>query len=189
MNSREITLTYLNIRQSITILLSKLFFVDFLAVILVVFSYYSIVKGGEISNYRTEFTPMFLLIFATLGILKIVADIYVVLQWLFEYYEITPTFISHKRGVIFRTEERYQLDNVREIAISDSLLGEIFNFGTITVYDLRRQKYFDMYLIHNPQRYAKVLSKLKPNIELKNEETILVTFKKGWNFRKNRAII
>lgn len=184
MNPKEITLTYLNIRQSITILLAKLFFVDFLTAVLVVFSYYSIVKGGEITNYKTEYTPIFLLIFATLGILKIAADIYVVLQWLFEYYEITPTFISHKKGVIFRAEEKYQLNNVREIAISDSLLGEIFNFGTITVYDLRRQKYFDMYLIHNPQRYAEVLSKLKPNIELKNEETVLVQFRKGWNFGK-----
>ena len=184
MINREITLTYLNIRQSISILLAKLFFIDFIAAILVIFSYYSIVKGGEISNYRPEYTTIFIAVFTVLGFLKIVFDFYVVLRWLFEYYEITPDYINHKSGVIFRKEEKYRLDNVRAMEVYDSFVGEILNFGTITLYDIRLHKYLDMYLIHNPSRYAKILTLLKPHIEIKKEETFPFVRSGEWKFGK-----
>lgn len=179
---KEITLTYINIRQSISILLGKLFFVDFITISLILFFYYLLIRGSEFTGYRVEYVSIFSVLFLILGIFKLMLDIYVVLKWLNEYYEITPDYISHKKGVIFRKEEKYRLDNVREMRVSDSLLGEILNYGTISLYDIRLQKYLDMYLIHNPDRYVRILSQLKPNIEIKRETIIPIVRKGEWRF-------
>lgn len=166
---KQITLTYLNIRQSIAILLARLFLVDFLMAFLVILSYFMVVTGGNFINYTSANTPLFLTIFIALGIIKIATSSYVILQWLNEYYEITPDYVVHKKGIIFKKSEQYRLNNVRAMDVEDSFLGEMFNFATITLYDIRLQKYLDMYLIHNPRRYAKVLQELRPHLETRKD--------------------
>ena len=167
--AREITLTYLNVRQSIAILISRLILIDVLVAILIIISYVALITGGNLINYNEANTPMFLSIFTVLGIIKVVISAYVVLEWLNEYYEITPDHIVHKSGIIFRKTEQYRLDHVRGMDVADSFLGEIFNFATVTLYDIRMNKYLDMYLIHNARRYAKVLKQLRPHIEMRED--------------------
>ena len=169
MDSHKITLTYLNIRQSISILLAKLVLTDLLLASIVIGLYYLLVQGGEFTRFAAGNLYLFLTIFGTVGLVKILFTIYVVLKWLFEYYEITPDNIIHKSGIFFRKKEQYDLNLVREMTVQDSFWGEIFNFGTITLYDIRLNKYLDMYLIHNPQRYANVLKQLRPDIEMQKD--------------------
>jgi hypothetical protein len=121
---------------------------------------------------------VFIVTFGFLGIMKIVFDIYIILKWLHEYYEITPENVIHKKGIIFRKTEQYGLDKVRMMDIQDSFIGELFNFATITLYDIRLNKYLDMYLIHNPDRYANILKKLRPHIEVKKDRVWLPFLKR-----------
>lgn len=167
MKGNKITFTYLNIRQSIVILLAKLIVTDFMLAGLVIGFYLVLVRGGNMLGTMLANTELFLLIFGLIGFAKILLTVYIVLLWLNEYYEITPESVVHRTGIIFSESELYDLDFVRAMEIRDSFLGEIFNFATITLYDLRMNKYLDMYLIHNPQRYAKVLKELRPTIEIK----------------------
>ncbi len=173
MADKAIYLTFLNIRHSISILLLKLVFIDFLAAALLIASYFSLLSGQDLLGVHLIDPPIFLTVFGILGIFKVFTTIYVVLQWLYEYYEITPDEIVHKNGIIFRKVEKYRFDNVRAVSLSENFIGEMLNFGTITLYDLRMQKYLDMYLIHNPSRYFKVIKSLNPNIEYKTEDTIV----------------
>lgn len=169
-SNKQITLTYLNIRQSIAILIAKLVLIDLIMAAIVIGSYFFIIQGAQYLHTTSLNTSLFLLVFAVAGIIKILIDIYVVLLWLNEYYEITPEYIVHKYGLFYRKQEHYRLDHVRAIDVDDSLLGEIFNFATITLYDIRLNKYLDMYLIHNARRYAKVLKELRPHLELKEDK-------------------
>lgn len=169
----KITLTHLNIRQSISILIAKLFLTDLLSVVIIVSFYFALVGGEQITNFAFSNTPIFLIAFILLGILKVATDAYIVLSWLNEYYEITPEHILHKKGIIFRKTEQYRLDHIRGMHIHDTLLGEIFNFGTISLFDIRLSKYLDMYMIHNPRRYVHVIKELKPDIETKRDRTNL----------------
>lgn len=118
---------------------------------------------------------VFLSLLALTGLVKIIITSYVVLLWLNEYYEITPEYIYYKKGIIFKKKEQYRIDHIRRIKVEDSFLGEIFNFATITLYDIRFNKYLDMFLIHNARRYAKVLQQIKPEIEIK-EDHVWVPF-------------
>lgn len=173
MTDHLITLTHLNVRQSIAILLTKLVIVDLLLAILVVGSYFLIVQAEILVQDVSRNPVLFLITFSGLGITKIILTVYIVLQWLNEYYEITPEAVIHKKGVINRTTERYTLDKIRRITIEDTFLGEMLNFATISLYDLRLNKTLDMYLIHNPDRYAKILKTLKQELETRTDRKML----------------
>ncbi len=169
----KITLTHLNIRESITILLAKLILVDLLSSVVVVSLYLVVVKGGDLTHFASESTLIFLVVFAIMGVIKLGFSIYIVLLWLNEYYEITPETVVHKSGIIFRKTQTYRLEEIRLMDVQEGFLGELFNFGTITLYDTFLNRFMDMYLIHNPHRYAKVLKKLRPNLETKKDRVNL----------------
>lgn len=171
----RITLSYLNIRQSISILIARLVLIDLLLAALVIGAYFLIVQIGFFRQSPEYDSIFFVSIFALTGLVKILITAYVVLLWLNEYYEITPEYIYYKKGLIFKTTEQYRIDHIRRIVVEDSFIGEMFNFATITLYDIRFQKYLDMYLIHNARRYAKVLQQLKPEIEIK-EDRVWIPF-------------
>jgi hypothetical protein len=173
MNHQKITLTHINIRQSIIIMISKLILNDILLAFLVIGFYFVLVQGDTIIRDVSRNSALFLWVFVGFGVLKVGMNIYVIHQWLNEYYEITPEAIIHKRGLIFRKTEKYNLDKVRRIRIEDTLLGEIFNFATISFYDIRLNKFLDLYLIHNPDRYANILRVLKPELEIQTDKVRL----------------
>lgn len=177
----KITLTYLNIRQSIAILLAKLVLTDILFASVVIVLYFTLVRGEALLGVSFINPPLFLISFAVIGIIKIIITTYVVLKWLNEYYEITPEVVIHKSGLIFRKTEQYDLDKVRMMDIGDTFLGELFNFATITLYDIRLNKYLSMYLIHDPERYAHVLNILLPHIEIKKDKVRLPFMPKRQN--------
>jgi hypothetical protein len=109
---------------------------------------------------------------------KLLLSTYTILLWLNEYYEITPEFVSHRKGIVHRTQEKYKLENLRKIIVNNTLFGEMFNFGTVSFFDIRLNKYLDMYLIHNPDRYANIFKKLIPDIEVKEDRIWLPYMKK-----------
>lgn len=176
MTDHKITLTHLNVRQSIAMLLAKLIVTDLILAFIVVGFYFLLVQAEQFSFDAAKSTTWFLVSFGLAGIVKIGLSIYIVLEWLNEYYEITPDAIIHKRGIISRKAERYNLDKVRAIDIHDSFLGELCNYATVTLYDIRLNKYLDMYLIHNPGRYARILLTLRPRLEMKSEHMRIPVF-------------
>lgn len=178
--NKEITLTYLNIRQSISILVAKLIFMDFITAIFVLVAYFGIVTGGSWINFDAANTILFLVTFIIIGLVKVFVGVWAILLWLNEYYEITPEYIYHKQGIFFRKTEKHRIDHVRTMEVKDTFLGEIFNFGTISLYEIRLQKYLDMNYVHNPRRYARVIKQLRPNIETK-EDFIRILRREGEN--------
>lgn len=184
MEDLKITLTYLNIRQSIIILLMKIISADFVLAALVIGCYWLLTIIENYADITFARTFIFLVILGTTGVIKIVLTIYVVLQWLNEYYEITPEYIYHKKGIIFRQEKQFRIDQIRRLDVRDSLIGEIFNFATISVFDQRLNRLLDMYLIHNPIRYIKILQQLKPTVEVEDEKTRLPFLPKNQLYTK-----
>ncbi len=170
---QKITLTHLNVRQSIFILLAKLVFADLVLALVVIGLYFIVVQCGDYTRFASESTLIFLVTFGIMGIIKIALSAYIVLMWLNEYYEITPETVVHKSGIIFKKTEKYRLEEIREMDLQEGILGEMFQFGTITLYDPFLNKSLDMYLIHNPRRYARILKKLRPGLETKKDRVDL----------------
>jgi hypothetical protein len=173
MPESKITLTHVNIRQSITILLAKLIATDFILAALVIGFYWFLTQVENYLGIAFARTFIFLIMLGVSGVIKIWLTIWVVLMWLNEYYEITPEYIYHKKGIIFRQTNEYRIDQMRRVEIKDSFLGEIFNFATVSIFDLRLNKFIELYLIHNPTRYITILKELRPSIETEEDHTRL----------------
>lgn len=158
-SDNNITVTHINIRESISILVLKLLALDFIAAIFTML-FFAVTSFNPNASIAEKILSYNMLFFVLLGIFKILFTVYVVLLWLNEYYEMTPTSVLHKRGLLFREVQRFQLEDVRTIRLYQGLLGKLFNFGTIELQDIRRNKRVEMYLIHNPQRYVRILESL-----------------------------
>lgn len=165
MDENAISVSHINIRLSISILLLKLIFLEIIAAILVIIFHTSlfILTTENVSDYgiRTFMIPVFVTIIS----LKLIGTIFVIIQWVNEYYEISKTMLYHRKGVLFKSEEKYPLEHISYVEINQGIFGRLFNFGSISLYDRRRNKYEDMYLIHNPMRYARVIELLLPQAD------------------------
>jgi len=111
-------------------------------------------------------------VFCGFLVIKMLFSVYIVLQWINEYYEITPTVIYHRSGVIFKKEEKYILGHIRMVEVFQSFYGRLLNFGTIGLFDYRRNKYEDMFMIHNPMRYSAIIETLIPNSDGKKKTIV-----------------
>lgn len=166
----KIYVGHINIRQSIFFLMLKLIILDvmaaFLAIVYFIFASNKLtldVAGNIISSHGLTF-------FLTLFIAKITLSIYAILEWINEYYEIWPNLVIHKRGFIFKHEERHPYTHIKSIKVEQGFLGKNFGFGTITFYDWYLEKYTFLYLIHNPLKYFNIIENLIPRTE---EEKLL----------------
>lgn len=173
----HITLTHLNVRQSISILIAKLIVIDLIMAVVVALFFIAITQSESLIKDISLNDDILLVALLFIGIFKVFMSCYVILSWLNEYYELTPEYILHKHGIIFRKTEHYRLNHVREMKIGESFFGNLLNYATITLYEIRLQKYLDMYLIHNARRYAKVIKELRPQIEMK-EDSVWIPFKR-----------
>jgi hypothetical protein len=94
---------------------------------------------------------------------------YIIFEWLEEYYEIYPREVIHKKGIIFKNEQRYILKHIGSVTLLQGIWGRIFNFGTIKLYDWLLGKDTYLYLIHNPIKYHAVLKELLTETDKEKE--------------------
>jgi len=161
----KIIVNHINIRQSISILIIKLIVVDIFAAILVGVVYVFL-NFGEVGSYLgIDPTAATFIVFASLAFIKLSISWYIVLDWISEYYELRPTCIIYRHGIIFTKEEKINFTDIRKIAVKQGLMGKFLNYGTIEVYDFLMQKSLNAYLIHNPLRYENLLADLIPEVE------------------------
>lgn len=164
-NAPGIMVTHLTVRQSITILILKLILIDIITAIVFLISH-SILFNTQISsdlniNQTVYNTAIFLfLIFA-----KIFLTIYLVFEWLNEYYEIKPNAIIYKRGIIFRKVKKHDLVLIRAAKVERGLFARLLNYGSINLYDIRLNQEMKLYLIHNPIKYLHILESIIPDLE------------------------
>lgn len=163
----KIVVTHITIRQSISFLLLKLVLIEVIAVVGVIFLYLMVVSTSAVDNFLTLSvpSPVVISIFLFITVIKMFIVIFVIIQWLNEYYEITPKEVIHKSGLIYKREERHTLDHLGSLEVQQGIFGRIFNYGTIRLFNWALERNVDLYLIHNPMKYHKILSTLLPEAD------------------------
>jgi hypothetical protein len=164
-DEKRIYVDHVTIRQSIFFLLLKLLTLEGLAGIGLITFYtvillpnLTIAMGNTFYNYVVPF-------FIVMAVIKMGIMVFVIIQWLEEYYEINPQDIIHKQGLIFKREERFMLKHLGTITLQQGALGSIFHYGTINLYDWVDGRHIHMYLIHNPRKYHKLLQRIVPEAD------------------------
>lgn len=155
MTKGKLYVSHINVRLSISILLFKLVVLEIISFVVILLLQTFLLINSNFGIFSEEF--MNILLYILLDALKIGATVYIILEWLNEYYEITDKVIYHRRGFLFKSEEKIPLEQVALVEVNQSIFGRAFNFGTISLFDRRRNKYDDLYMIHNPMRYAQII--------------------------------
>jgi len=124
--NKKIYVTHINIRQSIFFLMLKLIFLDAMAAFLAII-YFPLASNKYMPEvFNSTILSYGLAFFLTLFIAKVAITIYVIMLWLNEYYEIWPNAIIHKRGFIFKKEERHPLSHIRSLKVQQGFFGRNF---------------------------------------------------------------
>lgn len=160
-----IGLKYVTVRQSISFLLLRLLCIDLIAASGMVLTYYVFLTASDITRYGTNIMYIGMPLFITLVFVKMIITIYVVLQWVNEYYKITPNEVIHKRGFFMKREEANKFEHLSSLRLEQGFLGRIFNYGTIRLTNFVTEKNVYLYLIHNPTKYKEVLDELMPALD------------------------
>jgi membrane protein YdbS with pleckstrin-like domain len=161
----KIFVDHINIRQSIFFLMLKLIFLDVIVAFLEI-TYFVVITNKNLSDILSGMIPAYNLSFLLVLIfIKIGLTVYVIMEWINEYYEIWPNWILHKSGFIIKNEERHPFSHIKSIKVERGLMGRTFGFGTITIYDWYLEKYQSLYLIHNPIKYFNIIESLIPRTE------------------------
>jgi len=153
----EISVSHVNIRQSISILVMKIIFLEFMGLITFLMS--CRIVGCEES-------PLFIQIASILiSGFKLTLFIYTIYRWVTEYYEITPYKVIHRKGLFFQKKEMYYFKHISAVNYDQSFFGRMFNYGSLTLHDWELEKDVCLYLVHNPKKYYLLLKKLNPSMD------------------------
>lgn len=154
---------HINIRQSISIILLKLVLLEVLFASGFLFVYFSFGNELVVRSVMGLVESLFGWIFLFLVFVKIYITIYIILDWLNMYYEVNGEYIYLRKGVIWTTEQKFAIANFGDVTLEQNLMGRIFNFGNIRIFDTELKRDFLLYLIHNPNKYYEILSSISPS--------------------------
>lgn len=159
---KDITVTHITIRQSISLLLLKLVLIEAIAAGALI-AFHAILFTTNVESQLPEGVSLFNIpVFLTLVAIKTFVTFFVIFQWLEECYEITPKEIIHKRGFFFKHEDRHSLNHLVSLKVYQGIFGKLFNYGTLTMFNWAKNKEVSLYLIHNPKKYLHILEHLLP---------------------------
>ncbi len=164
-NGRIITVTHINVRQSISFLILKLLAIELIAAVLILAYYVPISQSNTVFNLFEIPLSFNIILFVLLVLSKMYFSFLVIFQWLNEYYEISPTKIVHRNGLIFRHEDHYVFIHISSVNLEQNLFGRILNYGTIALYDRFDKKMKYLYLIHNPIKHFHIIESLLPQLD------------------------
>lgn len=162
----KIYVTNISIHQSIFFLLLKLLAIEIIAAIGVIAFHWFILSTYIFTNTPSSLQIFTIPFFIVLVLLKIFIMGYVIIQWLEEYYEISPREVIHRKGLFFKKEQRFTLKHLGKVTVQQNLLGRIFNYGSLTLYDWVTENNVELYLIHNPLKYHRILEEIAPEADL-----------------------
>ena len=155
---KDIIVTHLTIRQIIFFMLLKLIVIELFSLLTIVAFLYFMPQVPFVND--SLFFSIPILIVAE--IIKSIFVFYVIFQWLEESYEITPVHVIHKRGYLIKREDKFIFEHIGSVEIEQGVLGKIFNYGTLKLYNWAKEEFILLYLIHNPIKYYNILKKLVP---------------------------
>lgn len=121
-----------HIRESIMLLVCKIF----LAFLFLDGIYITALFILSINPWSQYYSPIFnSLIFGFLVkfLLHLSIIFYIVLRWATTVYYISERQIILHSGIIDVDEDIYELSHIRTVKLHQSILGKIFNYGTIVV--------------------------------------------------------
>ncbi len=150
--SQEIHIEPLQIRGSTVVLIFKLIAIRIIFVLVrllirIPLPYLGLEKSTLEMLYMWD-----TYVIVALAVVEITIVIYIAIQWVHEYYEIRPKEIIHNKGFLFQKEEIYNCEHIQLFDLDQSMVGKLFDYGTITLYSPALEDRIHIINISRPAR-------------------------------------
>jgi|GEM_PF-4610394 len=96
-------------------------------------------------------------------VIYIVMVVYMLLSWSKHYYVINSQAVLMYDGIIFSKSKSYDMAGVESIEVDQGLIGKIFNFGTLKLFNPRLAKEITFHRIPDPNQEAGFIHGMHPN--------------------------
>src|SRR6185437_10156166 len=120
---KKIYVTHVNIRLSISFLLLKLASAELFAGVLMVTWLLGLAYYLHYVAIMQQIVRFGYGIFIFLVLIKTSLTLFLILQWLNEYYEISADMIKYRRGIIFRRVDDYPTADIKFIDVEQGIFG------------------------------------------------------------------
>lgn len=167
-NGKRLKVRHIIIRKAPILLLARLI------IVLLVFSVFHllltfIIVEVDGSTFGRILSATQLLLF----VITILWMTYLIFMWRNEYYKVEKKGIVHRKGVLYRRERSYSCSNVESITLRQDLIGKIFRYGTIVLYDPALKKKIYLRNITRPVRSVAVLKDVYLHIKTDTPQTFI----------------
>jgi membrane protein YdbS with pleckstrin-like domain len=102
-------------------------------------------------------------IFMTLTLL---VSIYLLFRWWRNYYLVGEEKVTHREGIFWVRRKAVRFPTLHYLSLQQSLIGRIFNFGTILLRSSETREEIQLKKIPRPQYYLDLFKKLFPEAEM-----------------------
>ena len=111
-----------------------------------------------VTNLTTALNFSLLSLVVCLQTLDAAILIYLVIRWRSIRYRVSTTEIAIYHGTIDVHTDIYKTANIEQIKVRQSLLGKLFNYGTVTFFYPALATNVEMVNIPNPWFYARLIN-------------------------------
>ena len=144
------------LRESIVVIIIRLVFTE--VIFGLTLFLFNILSSYLSSNLNITFLSSLYFIILVVGFLiNLVIVISIALKWNSEYTEISQEGVIKHRGVLHKREQTYAYNFVEGAKLDQSLLGLLFNYGTIELYDPALKEQVYLLNLPNPKKYSKTI--------------------------------
>jgi membrane protein YdbS with pleckstrin-like domain len=159
-----------NVKQAFSSFIVSVVFIQVIIFLVII----AIIALINLLNPLLPFTLNWITTFAIIGL--VLFDAIVVfrgfLNWKFTSYRIKAEELLVKNGILRKKEKLYILNQIETITIRQSILGRVFNYGSLNIFSPLLQAKIPVINIPNPREYEKLLLTRIPERQ-KDKTTII----------------
>ncbi|HYK09016.1 MAG TPA: PH domain-containing protein [Candidatus Eisenbacteria bacterium] len=129
--------------------------------------FFDLIYGGlrfllmyaHLSQFFTSLTvdSFYFEILVILNLCKIVFMLVTALEWISFTYVITDKEIISRFGILNHKEKVYLCSNIQEVMFTQSMVGKLFNYGTIELHNPTFDEIVYLDSVPNPKKYADII--------------------------------
>jgi membrane protein YdbS with pleckstrin-like domain len=88
--------------------------------------------------------------------------LYIVLTWVYDYFLVRSDAIVVRNGILFSSEELYQMEDIKTITVQQGFWGKLFNIGAIRFYAHQADREVILHSVDAPNKVAAHIHSLHP---------------------------
>jgi len=101
-------------------------------------------------------------------IIQIILTVFVVLRWVYNYYEWSDEQVIHHTGILILHEKSMYFKEAKEIILRQGIFGRLLRYGNIDLLSSNAETLISLSRISKPQRYINVLRKQLTEVKREN---------------------